>query len=100
MRRRRFPEAARAIARWVRKADGDDLELLLRAVVVTVRASTERVTIADSIPLVEADPALVRRNEALAARRARLEVPVRRKAVRLGERTVGSPLAGDDRNLV
>lgn len=54
---RSLPDATEAIARWVRAAEGDDLDLQLRAVDLTVRASTERVTITGSIPLEDVDAA-------------------------------------------
>lgn len=46
-----LPNALAAIRAWVCGATGDQLELLLRAVDVEVRASTDRVVVSGSVPL-------------------------------------------------
>ena len=38
---------------WLVKADGDDLDLLLRAVDVSAKASRERVEISGSVPMID-----------------------------------------------
>ncbi len=50
---RNLPAAARAIRAWVLGADADSLDLVLRALDVTVRASRTNVTVEGSIPVLE-----------------------------------------------
>lgn len=73
-----LPEAAKAIAAWVREAAGDDIDLLLRGVDVTVRASTSRVTISGFVPLA-VDDANAPLTRGAPGGRARFEVPRRAK---------------------
>ncbi|MQC18746.1 MAG: hypothetical protein DWG80_06715 [Chloroflexi bacterium] len=49
----RMPSVLAAIQAWLVKADGDDLDLLLRAVDVSAKASRERVEISGSVPMID-----------------------------------------------
>lgn len=49
----RIPDIAAHIAQWVRHADGDDLDLLLRALDIHIKACRERAMIEASIPVFE-----------------------------------------------
>ena len=49
----RMPSVLAAIQAWLAKAEGDDFDLLLRAVDVSAKASRERVEISGSVPMID-----------------------------------------------
>ena len=52
--RERMPEALAFIREWVRKADGDELQLLLQALRVSIKATRGEAEIRVEVPLIEA----------------------------------------------
>ena len=48
-----MPEALAFIREWVRRADGDDLQLLLEALRVSIEATRGEVEIRVEVPLIE-----------------------------------------------
>ena len=51
--RERMPEALAFVREWVHRADGDELQLLLQALRVSIKAAREKAEIRVEVPLIE-----------------------------------------------
>ena len=87
---RELPAALRVIRDWIESAEGDDLDLLLRAMEVEITASVDQAELRGSIPLIaQADQSFATIEQTSASRRARTRRR-RRGGARRGSRAMRS----------